>query len=333
MRIGCRRELLWGLPLAACLLFPAYGQESPVSAGIAVKAVRSGANPLITRESSSSLGRNINGPSVVRMPEWAEGRLGKYHMYFAAHRGAHIRLAYSDAIEGPWKVHEPGTLQLAQAAGFTGHIASPDVHVDDAGRRILMYFHGKRGSGGQFTALAVSKDGLTFKTDGTVIAPPYLRTWTWNGRVYGVARRGKVEGEPSSGQLMTAESAEGPFAVVRDNFIPRMRHAAVLVEGDRLLLFYSRIGDAPERIVMSVVEMKPDVTAWRCSPAVDVLVPEGVCEGGGYDIAPSKAGSATKVRELRDPCVFHEEGKSWLFYSIAGESGIAAAELDIARRR
>jgi hypothetical protein len=36
---------------------------------------------------------------------------------------------------------------------------------------------------------------------------------------------------------------------------------------------------------------------------------------------------------LRDPCIFQEEGKTYLFYSIAGEMGIAMAELEITMRR
>jgi hypothetical protein len=33
------------------------------------------------------------------------------------------------------------------------------------------------------------------------------------------------------------------------------------------------------------------------------------------------------VRQLRDPAIFREDGKTYLLYSIAGESGIAVAEL------
>lgn len=32
-------------------------------------------------------------------------------------------------------------------------------------------------------------------------------------------------------------------------------------------------------------------------------------------------------RELRDPCIFREEGRTYLLYSVAGERGIAGAEL------
>ena len=32
-------------------------------------------------------------------------------------------------------------------------------------------------------------------------------------------------------------------------------------------------------------------------------------------------------RELRDPCIFREDGRTYLFYIVAGERGIAGAEL------
>jgi hypothetical protein len=32
---------------------------------------------------------------------------------------------------------------------------------------------------------------------------------------------------------------------------------------------------------------------------------------------------------MRDPAVFEEDGRTWLFYSICGEQGIAGAELEL----
>ena len=39
------------------------------------------------------MGDNINGPSLIRVPNWVEGRLSRYYLYFADHKGAYIRLA------------------------------------------------------------------------------------------------------------------------------------------------------------------------------------------------------------------------------------------------
>ena len=87
------------------------------------------------------IGTNINGPSLLRTPEWLPNPLGRYYLYFVHHDGERIRLAYADALEGPWRIYGPGTLRLEQTS-CVKHIASPDVHVDDKAQRIVLYFHG-----------------------------------------------------------------------------------------------------------------------------------------------------------------------------------------------
>ncbi|TIV98079.1 MAG: hypothetical protein E5V85_12585 [Mesorhizobium sp.] len=77
--------------------------------------------PLITPDMlPGDEGASINGPSLVRMPDWAKGRLGAYHLYFAHHNGTYIRLAYSDAMEGPWRIHPGGALSLAECPFIKG---------------------------------------------------------------------------------------------------------------------------------------------------------------------------------------------------------------------
>ena len=94
--------------------------------------------PHIPRENDL---HNINGPSLLKVPDWISHPLGRYYLYFAHHEGQFIRLAYSDNLLGDWKIYEAGTLQLEQTACL-GHIASPDVHIAPDTREILMYFHG-----------------------------------------------------------------------------------------------------------------------------------------------------------------------------------------------
>ena len=36
-----------------------------------------------------------------------------------------------------------------------------------------------------------------------------------------------------------------------------------------------------------------------------------------------------EVQQFRDPCIFEEDGKTYLLYSIAGEMGIALAEVGL----
>lgn len=89
-------------------------------------------------------GGNLNGPSAILAPEWLPDRLGRYYLYLTHHRGRSIRLAFADRLSGPWTIHAPGSLRVEDLQGQWDHIASPDVHVDHAQRRIRMYFHGQR---------------------------------------------------------------------------------------------------------------------------------------------------------------------------------------------
>jgi len=94
-----------GLPLAATFFATILVTHSAALDEPAKPTVRRLAqNPLITLNSSPSLGNNVNGPSIVRVPEWVQRPLGRYYMYFAHHMGTYIRLAYADRIEGPWRI-------------------------------------------------------------------------------------------------------------------------------------------------------------------------------------------------------------------------------------
>ena len=105
-------------------------------------AQRASQNPLIT-SSSGKIGTNINGPSVIKVPKWVANRRGEYYMYFADHNGKYIRLASANKPTGPWRVEPEKILHLPTLddSRFHGHIASPDVHVDNQRRQLVLYFH------------------------------------------------------------------------------------------------------------------------------------------------------------------------------------------------
>ncbi|MHC4887369.1 MAG: glycoside hydrolase family protein [Planctomycetota bacterium] len=318
-------RIIIGLVLTLCTVVDAHDEPpTPENAIQSITVKRSAANPLITAQSSPTLGTNINGPSVIRVPDWVKNPLGKYYMYFGHHKGKFIRLAYADKLEGPWTIHEPGTLQLEEAKYFGHHIASPDVHVDDEKKQIIMYFHGPSVPGKQRTGVAVSTDGLAFKAFERVLGKFYFRVFPWKGKVYAIAKNFNT----GWGELYRANSWLDGFDS-RGNFVSMLRHCAVQIRGNQLLVFYSRKGDAPERIVVITVDISGDWTTWKESAPMEVIQPEKEYEGIQYKNKPSNYGAATKVRQLRDPCIFEEEGKTYLFYTIAGEMGIAMAELEI----
>lgn len=290
----------------------------------AVQAIRLQNNPIISAQSSSSIGANINGPSLIKVPSWLPNALGRYYLYFAHHSGEYIRLAYAQELQGQWFIHEPGTLKLKETV-CVHHIASPDVHVDNEKREIRMYFHGPIGQGNKQVSLAAtSADGIRFTASKEFLGESYFRVFQWGGYSYAMAKAGFLY--RSANGLNEFERGINPFTF--DPALYQARHVALKLDGNLLSVFYSRIGDFPERILMSVIELHPDWRTWKASEPVTVLKPEKEYEGVDLPIARSRVGAALgRVRELRDPAVFRELDKNYLLYSVAGESGIAISEL------
>ena len=319
--------------------------------------------PIISPASHPSIGVNIQGPSAIRVPDWVGGRLGAYYLYFADHKGSYIRLAYADDPTGPWTVHPPGSLHLEQS-GFpteppavspeqlavfearykargmpishdilseitTPHIASPDVHVDPAHgdpahgdparRRIVMYFHGLDDVGTQVTRVAVSRDGIDFIAEPQILGRSYMRVFAHDGMVYAMAMPG-----------IFYRSRDGfrDFEIGPTLFNPHMRHAALLKRGNDLWVFWTQVGDAPERILLSRIDLSGEWSGWRASEPVEVLRPEFPWEGADAPLVPSIRSTAYgHVNQLRDPAILEDAGRVYLFYAVAGESGIALAEI------
>ena len=304
--------------------------------------------PIIDASTDPSIGTNIQGPSLIRAPDWLEGHLGRYYLYFADHKGSYIRLAFADSLKGPWRVHAPGSLQLEQSHFLTSppevppamrarlagrtppgvdplreattpHIASPDVHVDDAARLVVMYFHGLEGPARQVSRVATSRDGIHFEARPEILGRSYMRIFRHLGMTYAMAMPGKFYRSPDG---FTAFE-EGPMLFNSD-----MRHAALLKRGQALYVFWTQVGDAPERILLSIVDLAGDWTRWRETQAKEILRPERDWEGARATVEPSVRGPVSGcVNQLRDPAIYVEGDREFLLYAIAGESGIAIAEV------
>ena len=277
-------------------------------------------------------GANINGPSLIRTPAWLPNALGRYYLYFAHHGGKYIRLAYADRLEGPWRIHEPGTLELTDAPGARGHVASPDVFVDEERREIRMYFHGPaKAASGQKTFVARSRDGLRFTASDEILGSFYMRLFRWQGWWYGMAKGGLLF--RSRDGLTNFEKGHNPFpgGNARDEEANDAgpRHVALHVAGSALHVYYTSIGDAPERILRTDIDLTPGWTEWRTAGEVEVLRPETEYEGAHLPVTESTAGAARAAEHaLRDPGIFVDaDGRVYLLYSVAGEQGIAVAEL------
>ena len=110
------------------------------------------------------------------------------------------------------------------------------------------------------------------------------------------------------------------------------RGSALLKRDDTLFVFWTQVGEAPEHIKVSTIDLSGDWMAWSETDAVEVLRPELDWEGADAPLEPSVGSTAYgRVNQLRDPAIFEDAagGRVFLLYAVAGESGIAIAEVHL----
>ncbi|MCP3890882.1 MAG: hypothetical protein GY702_18720 [Desulfobulbaceae bacterium] len=285
-------------------------------------------------QSHPELGGNINGPCVIRVPEWIDDAPGKYLMYFGHHQGEYIRLAYADSPLGKWSLYEGGCLHLKDVNCIKDHIASPEAVIVEEEREIRLYFHGYRQnttinprkiSEGQVTYCARSSDGIHFQAEETKLGPYYMRVFRQENTWYGIAKN-----HYDGNVLLRSEDGLSPFESGQ-KLLPRSRHVGIQRDSEgRLWVYFSRIGDKPERILKSELIIHGTWTDWHCEDTIEVKTPEYDWEGTDCPRLNSKNGVVHgRAWQLRDPYVFSDlSEKNYLYYSIAGESGLAVIELE-----
>ena len=182
-----------------------------------------------------------------------------------------------------------------------------------------MYFHGLSAWRTQRTRAAISTDGIRFTARPELFGPSYFRVFRHGGAHYALAMPGIL--------FRSADGLSG-FEQGPTLFEPLMRHAALFKRGEVLWVFWTRVTDAPERILVSRIALRGDWRSWREEPAVELMRPETDWEGADQPNAPSwRSAINNRVNQLRDPCILEDAGKTWLYYAVAGEAGIAVAEL------
>ncbi len=346
-------------------------------------------------------GGNINGPCLVKIPDWIapEDRAdpeANYYLYFAHHGGNYIRMAWAEAVIGPYTLYnmrpelgqdERGVYALpqpeekiivetntpGQRIEIRGHIASPRVLVDHENQRFVMFFHAMTGVyeteestktsyNGQKTVLTTSADGLDFNGNlkPIVLGRSYFHVWDYGGRAYAFANDGQFFVSPEGSTISNdgwwhapagydhhhnhvnhpletsiwRRIEPGPIRAAFDadanEGIDDPRHFATRLVGDQLHVFYTCRNDGPEVILLNKIDLSDsgDWETWETSwPPEEVLRPEREWEGANYPPEPSSTGGATGVNQLRDPFVYEEDGRIYLFYTGAGEEAIGLAEL------
>ena len=314
---------------------------------------------------------NINGPSLIKVPEWVENKLGNYYCYFAHHKGRFIRMAYADTLTGPWTMYDEDIMPLAKAGlaieatpalglmevkkhlhwteflamievgakgkkayeektkqklksslPTTPHVASPEIFIDEKAKKIRLYYHGVKKGNLQMSKVALSNDGLSFQPESSVIGLPYMRIFQHQEQFFGLAMPGFFY--RSKGGLSNFE--------VRNRWLfdTDIRHSAIWKKGNDLYVFFSRVGDAPEQILYTKVDISStNWNDWQAEPERILLKPELDWEGANEKIIPSMRGEmGIKINQLRDPAIFEENGQLYLLYTGAGEQAIGIAKLE-----
>jgi len=317
-----------------------------------MKAKRFFSNPIIFPHMDKRMGQNINGPDVIRVPDWCENKLGVYYLYFSDHKGTYIRMAFSDKLTGPWRMYTPGILELEDShfismdppeppkesrppwakkmkGGYLyAHIASPDVHIDKKTKSFRMYYHGLLKNGDQVTRVAVSKDGLNFKAKKTILGPPYFRVFEFQEFVYALTWGGEIW----RSNMWDSPFEKGPKILPyepKEGIGEGFRHGDVFLRNNILFIFYTNIGDKPESIYFTSLELTKDWRDWTTKKSKKILEPLLSWEGSDLNLTKSVMGAVQgRVRELRDPFVFEDnDNQLYLLYCGAGESGIGIVKL------
>jgi len=280
-------------------------------------------------------GVNICGPCCIEVPDWVISGLGKYYLYFADHNGDCIKMAYADNLTGPWHMVPGGVLTLDGFLDAYDHMASPEIYIDHKEGCIRLYFHARAQSLGrqQWSFSAISHDGLSFKPEVDYpLAPFYLRVFAYQGSIFGITKGGNLWRSPDGirpfekgGNIFSPDFAKDLW----HNFPGAARHFGLCLKDDYLEVFFSRIGDAPERIFYSVVTLNTNEwSEWRCGEISELIRPTEPFEGAHLALSNSASGPSSEGENaLRDPDVLSTTDGDYLFYSVAGEKGIALAKI------
>jgi hypothetical protein len=288
-----------------------------------------GASRQVTKKMlGKTAGQYTNGPTVIKVPDWVEDPFGRYYMYFADHHGLGIRLAFSDSLSGPWTVSPSPVLRLNETLAIREHIASPDIYIDDDSQTIYMTVHGEPISAlydNQVSVLVESHNGNVFAQD-----PSYAGSIWANFAYARILKIGDtfVRINPRKHLVSRSDSITGPFSAPVHYSLPisrEHRHASVVVDGSTIVMYYTRLRDAPERIYRATIDASQPWGQWALANEQCVRRPERSWEGARFPVALSKTGPANFVNQLRDPFIYDDGTDRALFYSFAGESGIGMA--------
>jgi hypothetical protein len=282
---------------------------------------------------SENFKSNICNPCIVKVPEWVRDPIGKYYLYYADHRGKFIKFAFSNSIFNNWKIKLNTIININSFKNAINHIASPEIYIDNNKKKFYLLTHSHSTTHkGQWTYVSESNNGLNFKViNDKPLAPFYLRVFKYNNFFYGVSKGGNLW--KSNDLINEFEPCQNLFDLSKSNdllhnYDGAIRHVGLFVENNTLYIFYSKIGDKPERIYYSRLILEVNDKNWKFTFETELLRPTLDFEGANLPLTKSKPGDTPFMENaLRDPYLFKINNNYYLAYCVKGEFGIAIAEI------
>jgi len=323
------------------LLFPiatTFGQSS--SSFVVTRLNNS--QPIIDQAMFAAVGEegegdNINGPSLIRIPDWITPSeradpSAVYYLYFAHHRGDYIRMAWATDVAGPWTLHQTGS---DVALGDRGVLDNGDmvinvgmgIEIEENHLAFIMYFHSGSSTffngneiNSQNTWVSTSSNGLEFLDNirPVRLGSSYFRVFSHGGELYSLDNSGfprraldpENPWEPTadyySDLIIPSLWERHPNQVLQDPItdlgitrsVLRVRHTAVRVVGDELQVFYTERGGAPERVLFSTLDLGvEDWRDWRLSYPGEVLL-EATPGWEGGQFPPTPSATGTAPEDV-----------------------------------
>ena len=279
------------------------------------------------------LSKNVNGPSVYIDNQ---NSCKNFNLFFADHRGKHIRKAVSSDIFGPYKLKSVLELDINNLSSFTtahNHIASPFVFKYK--NNLWMVVHApctKYDCQRSFFFKMKNSKWEVIKSD--YFLPFYSKALILEDNLYFFSKGGDV---------FKSQDPIGPYDFlgnifninVQDkwhNYDNAARHFGLFHDkkNDILLVCFSRIGiiqESIEYILIKTLDFKKGIFS-NIAKSKILLSPIEKWEGACLAKTKSKAGASDIFENaLRDPEIISFENSLYLFYSFGGERGIGVTKI------
>lgn len=290
-------------------------------------------------------GSNIMFGTIVRAASWHASPLDTYYCLFGHHDGTYIRLAHAPAVTGPWTVVPTGTTATLAALNAAGgyslgtHLSSPHLVVDMVNEIYVLFAHADSTGLGHETVVATSTDLVTwtFNDSGAALASPavgmtYVRPFSYGGVWYAVSNFLELfRSSDVAGIAGASYARQATLTTFRGPNPGSARHAAALVRGSTLVVFWSESDDYPEHLRYASLDLATAGSweTWALGASSSLILPYTDGDGADLPFVEAVAGVAhARTRGLRDPGFFEDDdGTIWLIYAQAGEDALAVVDV------